>query len=56
MEALRPIQQRYSELRADPAVLQQVLQQGRLRAAAVADATLARVQQALGFLSATAID
>ena len=51
VEALRPVQQRYSELRADPAGLLQVLEQGRCRATDVADATLARVRQALGFLA-----
>jgi len=56
VEALRPIQQRYSELRSDPAVLQGVLQQGRQRAAAVADATLQRVRDALGFLPASPAD
>jgi tryptophanyl-tRNA synthetase len=56
VEALRPIQQRYSELRADPAVLQDVLHQGRQRAATVAEATLARAQQALGFLPATSVN
>ena len=49
--ALRPLQQRYRELRADPAALLQVLEQGRRRATEVADATLARVRQALGFLA-----
>jgi tryptophanyl-tRNA synthetase len=53
VEALRPIQQRYSELRSDPAVLHGVLQQGRQRAAAVAQSTLQRVRDALGFLPAT---
>jgi tryptophanyl-tRNA synthetase len=50
VEALRPLQQRYAELRADRPALEAVLQQGRERAAAVADATLARVKDALGFL------
>ncbi|MEB3235878.1 MAG: tryptophan--tRNA ligase [Cyanobacteriota bacterium] len=52
VEALRPVQQRYSELRADPAALMQVLDQGRRQADAVASTTLARVRQALGFLKA----
>jgi tryptophanyl-tRNA synthetase len=51
VEALRPLQQRYFELRADPVGLLQVLDQGRRRATEVADATLARVRQALGFLA-----
>jgi tryptophanyl-tRNA synthetase len=50
VEALRPIQQRYSELRADPGVLQMVLRQGRERAQEVAGRSLARVRQAMGFL------
>ena len=50
VEALRPVQQRYAELRADPTGLEQVLQQGRERASQVATDTLARVHKALGFL------
>ncbi|MEB3200774.1 MAG: tryptophan--tRNA ligase [Synechococcaceae cyanobacterium] len=52
VEALRPVQERYRELRSDPATLQQVLRQGRERASAVADTTLTRVREALGFLPA----
>jgi len=50
VEALRPLQQRYAELRGDRTVLDAVLLQGCERATAVANATLARVQDALGFL------
>jgi tryptophanyl-tRNA synthetase len=50
VEALRPIQERYRELRADPATVEQVLAEGRERALAVAGATLERVRHALGFL------
>jgi len=50
VEALRPIQERYSELRADPGALQMVLRQGRERAQEVAGRSLARVRQAMGFL------
>ena len=50
VEALRPLQQRYAELRADRTTLDAVLLQGCERAMAVADATLVRVQDALGFL------
>jgi tryptophanyl-tRNA synthetase len=50
VEALRPVQERYAELRRDPGQLEEVLRQGAERAGAVADATLARVRQALGFL------
>jgi tryptophanyl-tRNA synthetase len=52
VEALRPIQQRYAELNADPAQLDQVLVQGRERASTVANATLERTRGALGFLPA----
>ena len=50
VEALRPIQERYSELRADPGALQMVLRQGRERAQEVAGRSLARMRQAMGFL------
>jgi tryptophanyl-tRNA synthetase len=50
VEALRPIQERYASLNADPAELDRVLQQGRERANAVAEATLERTREALGFL------
>lgn len=51
IEALRPIQERYAELRRDPASLDAVLVQGREQAEAVADRTLKRVREALGFLN-----
>jgi tryptophanyl-tRNA synthetase len=50
VEALRPVQDRYADLRRDPATLLAVLAEGRERALAVADETLQRVRQALGFL------
>jgi len=50
VEALRPIQERYSELNSDPAELDRVLQQGRERAQSVAQASLERTRNALGFL------
>ncbi|MEO1001565.1 MAG: tryptophan--tRNA ligase [Cyanobacteria bacterium J06638_7] len=50
VEALRPVQERYRSLRADPATLQGVLEEGRERAQAVAGSTLQRVRDALGFL------
>jgi tryptophanyl-tRNA synthetase len=50
VEALRPIQERYQDLNNDPAELDRVLQQGAERANAVAEATLERTRQALGFL------
>jgi tryptophanyl-tRNA synthetase len=52
VEALRPVQQRYRELRDDSGALLAVLQQGRGRASEVAEATLSRVREALGFLPA----
>ena len=52
VEALRPIQERYGELRRDPATLRAVLGAGRERATAVAEGSLGRVRQALGFLPA----
>jgi tryptophanyl-tRNA synthetase len=51
VEALRPVQERYGELRRDPSTLLSVLAEGRERARSVADGTLERVRQALGFLS-----
>jgi tryptophanyl-tRNA synthetase len=53
VEALRPLQESYREIRGEEGFLEQVLRDGRERAAAVAGRTLARVRQALGFLSAT---
>ncbi len=52
VEALRPLQERYAALMADPGHLEQVLREGRQRAAHVAGATLERVRRALGFLAA----
>jgi tryptophanyl-tRNA synthetase len=52
VEALRPIQERYSNLSSDPAELDRVLQAGSERANAVAEATLKRTKEALGFLPA----
>jgi tryptophanyl-tRNA synthetase len=50
VEALRPVQERYAELSADPAELDRVLAHGRERAESVAQATLERTREALGFL------
>ena len=44
------MQERYADLRRDPATLLAVLAEGRERARAVADGTLERVRRALGFL------
>jgi len=54
VEALRPVQQRYRDLRQDPGALDAVLKQGRERATVVAEATLGRVRAALGFLASAA--
>ena len=51
--ALEPIQGRYKELIDHPEELDLVLEQGRQKAEAVANATLNRVRQALGFASRT---
>jgi tryptophanyl-tRNA synthetase len=51
VEALRPLQERYGALRQDPGTLHRVLEEGRERAGAVAQGTLGRVREALGFLS-----
>jgi tryptophanyl-tRNA synthetase len=50
VEALRPVQERYAELSADPAELDRVLAHGRERAETVAQTTLERTREALGFL------
>ncbi|HUS24498.1 MAG TPA: tryptophan--tRNA ligase [Candidatus Binatia bacterium] len=47
---LKPVQDRYRDIRADEAGLRRVLKQGAERAAARADATLKRVHDALGFI------
>eukprot|EP00741_Cyanophora_paradoxa_P004773 tig00000828_g4631.t1 len=50
VEHLRPIQARYNEVMKEEGYLREVLLAGRDRAGAVADATLARAYDALGFL------
>ena len=49
VSALEPIQARYRELMQDPTELDQVLRTGREKAETVANATLERVREALGF-------
>ena len=49
VNALEPIQARYRELMRDPAELDAVLNTGREKAETVANATLERVREALGF-------
>jgi len=51
--ALEPIQERYRLLMDDRAQLEMVLQKGRERASAVADSTVRRTRDAMGFLSAS---
>ena len=48
VDALAPIQHRYQELRADEAGLYRVLADSAARVQLVADATLHRVQEAVG--------
>lgn len=48
--ALEPIQTKYQEITGDRPYLDQVLRDGQAKAAAVANETLKRVQDALGFL------
>jgi tryptophanyl-tRNA synthetase len=50
VEALRPVQQSYQEWRQQPGALAEVLRNGQQKAAAVADETLKRVRETLGFL------
>lgn len=49
IEALRPIQEKYSAIMADRGYLDSVLAQGRDQAAAIAQTTLNRVRDALGY-------
>ena len=53
VNALEPIQERYRELMRDPDELDQVLNTGREKAETVANATLKRVRDALGFARRT---
>ena len=50
IDKLKPVQQRYQEIRADEAGLRRVLKDGAERAGAHADRTLKRVHEALGFI------
>ncbi|MCX7621372.1 MAG: tryptophan--tRNA ligase, partial [Acidimicrobiales bacterium] len=52
VELLRPIQQRYRELEADPGSVRAILKKGADKARAVAAPTLARAKAALGLLPA----
>ncbi len=50
IEALQPIQNTYAEIMADKSYLDSVLKEGREKAENVANATLKRVKDALGYL------
>jgi tryptophanyl-tRNA synthetase len=50
IDALKPVQQRYQDIRKDEAGLKRVLKDGAERASAHADRTLKRVHDALGFI------
>jgi tryptophanyl-tRNA synthetase len=50
VEFLRPLQARFHEFERDPAAVQEVLAQGAVKAAEVADAVLARAQESIGLL------
>ena len=49
VETLKPIQEKYQTIMADTGYLELVLRQGREKAEAIANATLAKVKTALGF-------
>jgi tryptophanyl-tRNA synthetase len=49
INALKPIQDRYQEITAEPGYLESVLKQGREKAEAIANVTLAKVKAALGY-------
>jgi tryptophanyl-tRNA synthetase len=46
---LKPIQDKYHEIRSEPGYLESVLRDGRQKAAAIANQTLAKVKGALGY-------
>lgn len=50
VEFLRPVNQRYQEIRAEPAWVEEVLRMGADRARSVAAVTLARAREAVGLL------
>lgn len=50
VEALRPIQERYQQLMTEPGYLDSVLREGQEKASAIAQQTLSRVKDALGYL------
>lgn len=48
IESLRPIQERYRELRSDPRTIEDILRRGAERAAPIADAKVAQVKERMG--------
>lgn len=52
VEMLRPVRTRFDDYRSDPSQITAVLRRGAEHARKLADATLARAQDAMGFLSA----
>jgi tryptophanyl-tRNA synthetase len=50
IEALRPVQERYRDLVADPAAIAEIVAKGADKARAIASVTLARAHEAIGFL------
>lgn len=56
VEHLRPIQERYHELMNDRPYLNKVLKDGAARANAVADETLRKAQDSMGFLKLSELD
>ncbi len=53
IEALKPIQDKYQEIMGNRDYLDSVLKEGATKAAVVANSTLSRVKDALGFLSSS---
>ncbi len=50
VEALRPIQETYQQLMSEPGYLDSVLKEGQEKASAIAQQTVSRVKDALGYL------
>ncbi len=51
VEMLRPVQERYAELVADPTAVTEILHAGAVKARSIASVTLARVHHAVGLLA-----
>jgi tryptophanyl-tRNA synthetase len=50
VEALRPIQEKYQQLMSEQGYLDSILKEGQEKASAIAQQTLSRVKNALGYL------